>query len=212
MISCCKDRGKRQRDIYPASHINQNMFYIGGRKSETEFVYSVNRDHSYTLTWNDQRHFKRNVVTFFGSDSSSPQDRYKICIQVKQWIVLVAGISVKYYTGTGTSAHYKKTLNGNSDDNLKEWCTEEREFLHVELTTSNGYNPQGLVHLHIKAVRTYHYQSFKETIVVAITGIVAYLILIAIVWVLRRQNHIERSSYGDKKTTQKLGNYSKGQA
>lgn len=49
-------------------------------------------------------------------------------------------------------------------------------------------------------------QSFKETIVVAITGIVAYLILIAIVWVLRRQNHIERSSYGDKKTTQKLGN------
>ncbi|CAC5420292.1 unnamed protein product [Mytilus coruscus] len=174
--------------------------------SDTEFVYSVNRDHSYILSWNGQRHFKRSVVTFSGSDSSRPQDRYKICIQAKQWILLVAGITIKYYTGTGTSANYKKSMNGNSGDNLKEWCTEESEFLHVELTTPNKYYSQGLVHLHVRAVRTSHYQNFKETVVVAIIGMVAYLILIAIVWVLRRQKHIHRSSYGNKSTAQKMGN------
>ncbi|XP_052100347.1 uncharacterized protein LOC127734486 [Mytilus californianus] len=148
------------------------------------------------MSWNGNQHFSGCRVTFHGYASDNSLDEYKICIKATIWNVYDSGVTLKYYSGSSVLFTYiQKTYTKGYGNPTFEWCSNQDDYVDVELATLFSSSNPGQITLDVTAVKTYTYYSYGGKIGGAVGGFIAFVVVCVVIGIACKRRSYVRTTY-----------------
>lgn len=176
---------------------------------EQQTIKTVGESIVYEIVWNGglpADDCKYRFIGGGGAEGGSSIDKYKICVDVKVYLITDCNVALRYYTLAGGKFIQTEHRCGMSPPKL---CNDENQKFDIELSSNNKYDslhkyPSSFI-LQVSAVKTFDYTIFAWTIAgIVISVTVVFIIVVVVVIIVyryysKRQKASERRIYSDSK-------------
>lgn len=160
-------------------------------------IYELDEEKKIQVKWDGRKLPDVCELSFHGSSDSNVLNRYKVCVETRNFYIDSCDFTMKYYNGFGLQA--TKEYNCNTRSLPPKFCANESTYFEIHFAT--GPTSSSSVTLEVSAILTYEENNIPLYVGLSIGGVSCIVIVFVALYILCRMRS-QKKKKNQRPTTQ----------